>query len=68
MSAKCEQQNRLHQMNINPFDGNSDDDGESDGDDAQLEEKYADKEFGGKFGFSAEGRKRWLGANAMEKF
>ena len=57
-------------MNINPFDGDGDDDGESDddGDDAQLEEKYADKEFGGKFGFSAEGRKRWLGASAVEKF
>ena len=26
------------------------------------DEKCADKEFGGKFGFSAEGRKRWLGA------
>ena len=51
-------------MNINPFDGN----GYDDGDDAQFEEKYADKEFGGKFGFSAEGRKRWLGANAVEKF
>ena len=47
-------------MNINPFDGSSDD--------AKLEEKYADKEFGGKFGFSAEGRKRWLGASAVEKF
>ena len=25
-------------------------------------EEDADKEFGGEFGFSAEGRKRWLGA------
>ena len=39
---------------------------QDDDDEEKDDEKYADKEFGGKFGFSAEGRKRWLGARTGE--